>query len=355
MYESSELEVWNLTPGLTAVIGPQKIFNVVGSLKSPQNAARLSYRLNDGPERPVFFNPTDKRIGRLETPGEFNIDTIAIDELKAENRLVFGVVHHNGDVSEFPVDFGCTPFTDETPNFHLDLTGIEFAEQVGQVVDGKWAVCQDRNGEPCLELAPGFADYDEIILFGRYNWTTGYEILTRLSVKEWLKPVHIIGVLFKWNEHIQGDGTHLPTTWNTGLGVFRSDTKGLQIQYGINVTVNDGREEGTYLLAEKPYSAWRRRLWQLKYNKRWPAGHFRRMRIPPTTHLFSQLDTGVPYWFRMRVHPDEYALTVWKENTPEPRPQLAVRQPVEWLAQGSVGILAYRALPRIFSFDVRPL
>ncbi|MBN2306162.1 MAG: hypothetical protein JXQ72_16890, partial [Anaerolineae bacterium] len=193
---------------------------------------------------------------------------------------------------------------------------------------------------------------DKIVLFGRSEWTTGYTITARIGIVAWSKPRHIAGLLFKWNPHDQGDGTHLPATWSTGLGVYHSD-HGLRLQYGVNVTVNEqGQEVGVTTLAERHYSRWRYWAWVAKYNKTWPGASFRRTRIFPHQHPLAQLPAGRQYRWRLVVRPDEHRLTVWPADRPEPRPQLVAPAPPGLLDGGSVGLLSYRAALRLYEFDV---
>jgi hypothetical protein len=345
MIETDQLEVWNLTRGLVARSGAVDIFNIVGRLKEPRSVASFSYSLNGGPETPVFFVARSSSSGRLRDAGDFSIDTIGLRDLEAENVLRLRIVREGGAEHEEQIRFRHRRFEQGAPRFRLDLDGIDAAEQVGQVVEGPWRVRADALGSRSLEVVPAEAGYDRIILFGREDWTTGYEVTTRLTVTR-ITGHHNIGVIFKWNPHGQGDGATLPTTWSTGLGYYCSYGRqsGLRLRFGVQVHIDEaGRKQGEHLLAHGPLTSRRRVM----------VNHVMdRMRL---TRKATELRLHREYRFRVRVDPRQYALTVWQAGTPEPAPQLLVPDPVERLAAGAVGILAYNVGVQVHEFEVEPL
>jgi hypothetical protein len=345
MIETDQLEVWNLSRGLVARSGAVDVFNVVGRLKVPRSVASFTYRLNRGPETPIFFVAKGSNSGRLRDAGDFSIDTIGLADLEPENLLRLRIVREGGAEHEEQIRFRHRPFEGKEPRFRLDLAGIDAAEQVGQVVEGRWRVSADARGRSCLEIAPEDAGYDRIILFGRKDWTTGYEALTRLTVTR-ITGHHNVGVIFKWNPQARGDGAFLPETWSTGLGYYCSYGRraGIRLRFGVEVHVDEsGRKHGEYMLAHRPLVSERRVL----------INHIAdRMRL---TRRASELRLHQEYRFRVRVHPRQYALTVWEASTPEPAAQLLVNDPVERLDMGAVGILAYNVGVQVHEFEVEPL
>jgi hypothetical protein len=345
MIETDQLEVWNLSHGLVARSGAVDLFNIVGRLKAPRSVASFTYRLNRGPETPIFFVAGSSSSGRLRHAGDFAIDTIGLADLEPENLLRLRVLREGGAEHEEQIRFRHRPFERKEPRFRLDLAGINAAEQVGQVVEGPWRVCADAGGRSRLEIAPEDAGYDRIILFGRKDWTTGYEARTRLTVTR-ITGHHNIGVVFKWNPHARGDGTFLPETWSTGLGYYCSYGRraGIRLRFGVGVHIDEsGRKHGEYMLAHRPLVSEHRVL----------INHIAdRMRL---IRRATELRLHQDYWFRVRVDPREYALTVWKADTPEPAPQLLVSDPVERLGMGAVGILAYNVGVQVHEFEVEPL
>lgn len=344
MVLSDSLEVWNLTPGVAAISGAQTLFNVVGRLKQPDAVERFSYSLNSGAERPVFFNRQPRRTSRLERFGDFNIDTISTNELQPENILQFWLWGKGLSVTSHEITFPARSSVSKSPEFHLNLRGVTVAEQVAQVVDGKWQIGRDEHGAACLEIRKVDAGLDRIILFGCHAWRGNYEITARLSVAAWSDKLHNVGLLFHWNPHRQGDGTYLPTEWSTGLGYYYSHCAGLRLRYGVDVHRDErGRKVGDYVLAERALSRWRSRAGRL-FN-----------RFLSADHQISQIAPGRQYRFRLLITPRIHALTVWQAEQREPPPQLIVHHPAAWLPDGAVGLIAHHCAVRLYEFDVKPV
>jgi hypothetical protein len=139
MIETNQLEVWNLSRGLVARSGAVKIFNIVGRLKAPGSVASFSYRLNAGPQTPIFFVAHGANSGRLRDVGDFSIDTINLRDLAPENILRLRIVRKCGAEHEHQLRFRHRPFDRSEPRFRLHLDCIDAAEQVGQIV-------KDRGG-----------------------------------------------------------------------------------------------------------------------------------------------------------------------------------------------------------------
>ncbi len=348
MFETEDLEVWNLTPGIAALAGAQQVFNVVGRVKSPQSVSQLTYFLNDRPETPAFFNNTRERTGRLERPGDFNIDTIRIGDLQPQNRLVLRLYpesdsRRGASPREYSISFPTCLIQQGPPALKLNFAEIEAPEQAGQVVDGKWRLREDEHGRRCLEICTEDAGYDRIILFGRHDWTNHYEISARLRVTEWTHKVHNVGLLFKWNTHLVGDGRHLPTQWSTGLGYYDSRSLGLRLRIGVDVRYDaQGNKLGDNVLCEKPLFSWH-----------WRLSRLLRRYLPERENL--PIKPGVHYCFHLRVRPDLYELTVWEAGKKRPRPQCTASHPADLLPQGSVGVIAYHCGVRIYEYQVQPL
>jgi hypothetical protein len=266
--------------------------------------------------------------------------------------VVFKVVDDGQMASVEEVCFPAYWHAETEPRVALNLEEVDQAHQIGQIVDGKWKVTRDPSGKPCLEIPREDSGLDRIILLGRHDWTTGYTVSARLAVTAWTRTPYNVGLVFKWNEHLQGDGTCLPTQWSTGLGYFSSYDPELRIRFGVNVHIDaSGRKLGDYVLRDGHLSKWRhvvRRLLESQLAKLIPS------RIMPFAFPFTELVPLREYMFKMRVNPRKYALTVWPSSATEPQPQLEVLDPVERLSQGSVGIIAYNCGVRVYSFNVDP-
>ena len=354
MFETDEFELWNLAPESTVIIGAQRIFNVLGRLKHPEKIKGAAYSINDGPERAIFFKYLENKSERLICPGDFNIDTILMEDLGPENQIRFRL-DLGSEEKEYIIGFSTYLINGKLPYYRLDLSATNHPHEVGQIVDGKWQRRRDERSEPCLEILKQDSGHDRIILFGRHDWTSGYEITARLCVTAWTHVTHNVGLLFKWNPHLQGDGTCLPIQWTTGLGYYYSLSKGLRIRFGRNVHFDsNGNKRGDHILKEKPLSPY----YYVKGNMiklcRWFL-KLVKVNSPFTYDPFSQIIPGRKYLFRMLVHPEKYALTVWEEGKNEPSPQLEVKKPVEILPSGSVGIIAYNCGVRVYDFEVSPV
>ncbi|MBW1788891.1 MAG: hypothetical protein JRK53_20130 [Deltaproteobacteria bacterium] len=348
MYCFDDLKIWNLAPRVPSVVGAQRIFNIVGGVDNANEADRLVYSLNGGPEKPVFLKRSDTDSERLERIGDFNIDTIETADLMPANRLRFRLIRRNLVEKRYPVDFGIRKYPAGVPEFKLKLAGVTYAQEVGQIVDGRWIVTRDEQEGACLE-SPDEAGYDRIILFGHSDWSTGYELYARVRVTRWTGRRDMgLGVAFKWNPHLGGGGTSLPSRWSTGIGQYyfpkNLPRPGLSIAMGVNVHYDGkGKYVGEQVLKQGMLSPWRWAIGALR-------SHVLRMENP-----FPQIVPQRAYSLRMRVSSSKYALTVWPARDREPSPQVVARKPVEKLAGGSVGIVAHRCGLRVYEFTVNPI
>src|SRR5262245_57044787 len=134
MYECDQLEVWNLTPDVPAVIGAQRIFNVVGRLKSPEKTESLFYSLKGGPERPVFVkrNSQTNDSLRLQRVGDFNVDTIDQQDLRPDNQLTLRTSNGTPASRIYNIDFPIRSYQKRLPYHRLNLKEIDHPQQVGQ-------------------------------------------------------------------------------------------------------------------------------------------------------------------------------------------------------------------------------
>jgi hypothetical protein len=353
MFETDDLEIWNLKPGVSNYAGAQKIFNVLGRLKLPQKVSHFIYSFNGGKESPVFFNRGLNQNGRLQKPGDFNLDTIRLGDLKPDNEIIFRVIYDGREIKESKIAFTINHYEEKKPHYRLDLKDIEYPFQVGQMIDGHWQMDLDSKGEPFLGIREENAGFDRIILFGHHNWTNGYEIKAKLCVTSWIKRPFNVGLLYKWNSYPQGDGASLPTQWSTGHGYYCSYHPGLRIRFGVNVHLNEkGNKVGSFVLKKKRLSLSRVIIGKIVERRyiRPIAREIFKLQFP-----FAEIAPGVPYFFRMMVHPQKYALTVWKCEKKEPSPQLVVLEPNERLLRGSLGIVAHHCAVRLYKFNVDPV
>jgi hypothetical protein len=337
------IEVWNVQNNIGVYAGAQNILNIIGRLNDAEVVETLVYKLNSGPEVQVFFRNQRVSANRLARQGDFNIDTITRDQLLIENKLqLIARLKDGTQVSRsylLTVKFG----HGRTSHFNLDFTSTEHPQELGQLVDGKWRIGRDERGQACLEILPEDAGLDRIILFGTDELQSSYTIRTRINVKRWLGAIHNVGLLFKWNPHLQGDGTCLPSQWTTGLGYYYSHCPGLRIRIGVDVHLNEHRKKvGDNIFGEGVLST--RRYWANKMVRNLTRG---RCWVP-------QIVPGLDYWFELRVDSGAYALTVWPITHLRPSPQVVVTSPPELLAKGAVGIIAHYCAVRVIEFHLEP-
>jgi hypothetical protein len=349
VFDSPELEIWNLTEGGCCVVGAQRVFNVVGALKAPLEAHELSCSLNGRPPAPVFFGRSPADLERLAGIGHFNVDAIPCAHLEPDNEIRFRLRRGGGAVTERSIRFRARLLEPSEPSFRLDLEGATAPEEVGQIVEGRWRVSRDPEGRPCLAIEPQDTGYDRIILFGSERWASGYEVAAELRVTRWTGARdHGLGLAFKWNPHEQGDGTRLPARWSTGLAMYyfpkTFTKKGLRLSIGVDVHLDaGGRSRGERILGQAVLSPWR-----------WLAGTLR-------SHVLGlplpvpQIPAGSPHRFRLRVGTASHALAVWRADRPEPPPQIVVADPPDLLPRGSVGIVAHHCAVRVTELHVAPL
>lgn len=335
------IDLWNLHEGVTAYAGAQRIFNVLGNLENAEAIETLTYRLNDGSVTPVHFKRTESDRGRLERIGDFNIDTINTDQLQNHNRLTLTARTNDGEDITQSADFRVQNSADRDSNYRLDLTAIDFPEQVGQVVDGRWQVSKDQRGEACLEVSEDNTGLDRIILLSGRSLDTGYRIRARLAVAAWTGSPYNVGLVFKWNPHSQGDGTCLPRRWNTGLGYYYSHCPGLRIRVGVDVHLDKNNiKVGDHIMGEECFS----------FTRYWLSRVAQKARI--VARPLPQIVPGPDHWFDLLIRGDVHALTVWQASRKQPPPQIVVREPASLLPPGAAGFIAHRCALRVYDFSI---
>jgi len=338
VFIAEELEVWNLTSGGTAYIEAQTIFNVVGKLKRHVNGIKLAYALNGGQEQRVPLGQSQRNIG----PGHFNIDTIRCSDLKDENTLDLIIIDGTARTRR-TIPFLTKRLQSNLPEYSVDFDGVTSPEEIGQVIDGHWRVARDDEGTPCLEMRQEDAGYDRLFGIGRHDWTTGYRVDMHFSIRDWTDWKYFnVGIIFKWNAHLCGEGKFLPTQWSTGLAYYATKCPGMRLRFGVNVH-NDasGRKIGSHVLQEKsisPLKRWCGLFWN----------HLLRIGKQP----IAQLKRNVHYQFCLIANPNYLALDVFEEGNPNALVQLHVPDPPDFLREGCVGIIACNCAVRVYKFSV---
>ena len=340
MYRTESLEVWNLTSGGLARTGALNRFLVVGRLLDRGlGGRRLTYRLNGGAPGPVAQNPTSVMQDRM-APWTFGIDSILTTDLRSENELTLCLDGAAAPLARIP--FRCEalpggPVCDVNDR----LAGAVNIEEVAQVVDGPWSVTES-SGRPVVELGRDGAGYDRVCLFTQ-PLADGYRIDATLRVTHFKHPAHNVGLVFKWNDHEVGDGTTLPTKWNTGLAYFYSSSPGLRLRVGVGVHIDaSGHKVGDHVFDEHVMS----------HARRWGGGVL--SRLPPRGLIISQLRRNVPYRFVAEIAAERYTLRVGPPDAPAAH-VLETSAPPNLLPTGAAGIIALNTAVVVERFAVEPL
>jgi hypothetical protein len=199
-----------------------------------------------------------------------------------------------------------------------------------------------QNGH-CIKISEETAGWDRIILFGPDNIKSNFEVLVKLSVEKWVGNPHGVGILFHWQDHMQGNGLNLPPEWNTSLAWYYTFSKGLQIKYGINSKITE--------LASKYYFSNRslRKLFRVLLNR----GNGKKFRS-------SDLQLGSPYFMKLRAEGEKYLFKIWQSTRKEPdwlvtakdsTARRGVTAKDSTARRGAVGINAHRAAVNVYSFQ----
>ncbi len=340
MYHTDSLEVWNLTSGGVARTGALDRFLVVGRLLDRRlGGRRLTYRLNGGALGAVAQNPTAEMKQRM-APWTFGIDSIRTTDLQTQNELVLCVDGTATPLARIP--FRCEPLAGgPVCDLSERLARAVNIEEVAQVVDGPWRVTEGAGG-PVVELGRDGAGYDRVCLFTQ-PLTDGYRIDATLRVTHFKHPAHNVGLVFKWNDHEVGDGSALPTKWNTGLAYFYSSSPGLRLRVGVGVHIDaSGRKVGDHVFDEQVMS----------HGRRWGGGIL--SRLPPRRLIVSQLRRNVPYRFVADITAERYTLRVGPADAPAAH-VLEAAGPPSLLPTGAAGIIALNAAVVLERFAVEPL
>lgn len=338
---SNGIQLWNVHEHVPCYVGAQTIVNVLGHLASPASVESLHYSLNGSPEQPVIFKAANAQNPRLVCVGDFNIDTITEDTLKSLNTLLLRARHTHGSQSLHRVEFRRSDAYTDQYSLRERLKNADYPEQVGQVVDGHWIVSTDDRGQKCLEVTVDQAGYDRIILLTAGSLGQAYTIRARLCVTRWLRTLHHVGLVFKWNPHLQGDGTCLPEQWSTGIAHYHADCAGLRFRVGVDVHfAEDGRKIGGRNLREAVLCP-RRAYWN-----RW------RRRLSIRSAFLPQLRAGKEYWFELAVDNQQHSLTVWRVGQRKPAAQLVLEDPLDVLPGNVAGIIAHQCGIKVFEFEI---
>ncbi|MEM9033479.1 MAG: hypothetical protein AAGD18_02705 [Actinomycetota bacterium] len=339
MFRSGPIEIWNLTDDGPVEVGPQPLVPIVGRIHDWRPDEQLTWRLDDGEPAPAFVSTGAER---LSWHGDFAIDGLLRDAL-AEGEVHELELRLDGPARSHRAEVKFRPIATAAPEPSWDLaamTGDE-VEQIVQVIEGRWSLETEPNR---LRIEPGDEGYDRIIAFGRDTYTGDYLLDTTFTIDGFAagKRFHAFGLLFKWRPHRQGDGTHLPRNWTSGLGIFSSTGPGLAIRYGEDVHyLPGGIRVGNTVVGTRRLDA-----------LRWAASRATvRSRLLP---VLPQLPIGTRVRMSLEVEDGRHRLSIETEGRRSIERHLEVEAP-EPIETGCVGFMAAWTAVTVEELRVSPL
>ena len=187
---------------------PQEWINIVGNVSDSDGIASLSYRLNNGEERPLTIGPDGRRLAEA---GDFNID-IHIDELKdGQNNLIIHAKNDSGEETTAEVIINYANKSIAIESFANNWGEETNIQAQGQAVDGFWAV--DDNGIRPIQIG-----YDRLYNMGDMQWDN-YEVTIPVTVHG-IDPVYdevnigsAVDVVVRWQGHAVWDDSQPAWGW----------------------------------------------------------------------------------------------------------------------------------------------
>lgn len=195
------LEVWHGSDQRVGHLGDgQADFNLLGNVSPVGNVSSVAYNLNGSLYRELALGPDSPR---LANDGDFNAD-LPIAQLKpGENTLVVRATGSNGLVATDTVTVTRQMGGSQELPVNIDWGSLADPQDVGQYVDGKWAV----QGDGIRTVETG---YDRLFLIGETDWQD-YEILVPVTIHQVIadppNPAGMppgLGILMRFTGHVAG-------------------------------------------------------------------------------------------------------------------------------------------------------
>lgn len=183
--------------------------NILGNIHEPEKIDRVSFQVNEDAERLITLG-SDRH--RLAMPGDFNIE-LAWEELPLDtNRVTVRAYPKSGAAMMDTVQVIVKREEVWPLPYSVNFSGIEFLQNVVQVVDGHW--------EPtAYGIRTVLPYYDRVLSLGDTSWTD-YEATVQLTVHGFIPPqpgpptynVTHFGVALRWRGHHK-DGKQPSRKW----------------------------------------------------------------------------------------------------------------------------------------------
>ncbi len=164
------IDIWHGSEQKVGHLGPaQPDFNVMGHVSPYHDIASLSYSVNGDSEVALSY----EAYRRLAEDGDFNAD-IAIESLQdGSNTVTITAIDKNDNVKTKSMTITKLSGNQTFP-MKIDWSKVDNPQNVGQYVDGKWAL----TNEGLLNERTG---YDRIFLIGNTNWED-YDITAKVII-----------------------------------------------------------------------------------------------------------------------------------------------------------------------------
>ena len=149
----------------------QNWVNVLGNAADPESGIRsLTCSLNGGKVVDISLGPDDRRLHR---PGDFNVDLDPAQLKHGANHLIITATNGRGLQTSLKVKIQYDR-RDLTLPYQIDWGRVHNAQDVLQIVDGKWR--WDENGIRTVEVG-----YDRVLSVGDMRWTD-YQVTVEVTV-----------------------------------------------------------------------------------------------------------------------------------------------------------------------------
>lgn len=186
--------------------------SVGGRVHGGGPSTRLTARLNDGPERPLWVGPDG---GRLAEEGEFLLELSPSELLPGSNRIELRAMSAHGESDRTAVEVRWNPGGAQPPPCALDadLRGADALPPGVSVGDGRWVAGEDG-------WRTGFAGYDRCLSVGDNRWSD-LSVEAEIVLHGWRLPdprreaganVMHFGLALRWPGHAE-DGRQPRLKW----------------------------------------------------------------------------------------------------------------------------------------------
>ncbi len=284
--EQVEIEFWYGNNQYFGKLGqPQKWINILGNISGKNMVEKVTYTLNDGPEKALSLG-TD--LHRLAFEGDFNIEMDWEEVLKGKNRLGILVKKINGGSLAKSITFYVKKGNNWPLPYSVNFAKVKNLQDAVQVVDGHWKLVPD--GVRTVQKW-----YDRVLAMGDTSWKN-YETITKITIHDFTPPekgpptynVTHFGMAMRWRGHSK-DNLQPSRKW-----------------YPLGA-------QGEFLIRTNPDSC----QWRILFHGGKEA--------PPQVFAKGLLNSnlGKPIWLKCRVETlqngnTQYSFKKWNEGENEP-------------------------------------